>query len=86
MATQWRRHLPWKRLATAAVALLLLSAAALLWILNTEHRIQGDWSNILPVIFLGIEGKYIVTDKAEFNVFSPHLSGYTITSNFGFRF
>jgi hypothetical protein len=50
------------------------------------HLVIGANYNILPVIFLGIEGKYIVIDKAEFNVFSPHLSGYTITSNFGFRF
>ena len=45
------RGIPWKRVMTAIIAILLLSAGALLWILNTEHRIQGDWSTILPIIF-----------------------------------
>jgi hypothetical protein len=52
MATQRRRHLPRKRLVTAVIAILLLCGSALLWILNTEHRIQGDWSNILPIGFI----------------------------------
>ena len=45
------RRIPWKRVMTALIAILLLSAGALLWILNTEHSIQGDWSNVLPILF-----------------------------------
>lgn len=39
-----------------------------------------------PAFFFGIEGKYIITEAANFRVFSPSLDGYAITGSFGFRF
>lgn len=52
MATQaWYKRL-WKRVITASIAILLLIAGALVWILSTEHLIQGDWSTILSVVFV----------------------------------
>ena len=54
MAKQaWYKRL-WKRVITASIAILLLLAGALVWILNTEHLIQGDWSTILPVVFIAL--------------------------------
>jgi len=54
MAKQaWYRRL-WKRVITAITAILLLIAGALVWILNTEHLIQGDWSTILPIVFIAL--------------------------------
>jgi hypothetical protein len=51
MAKQ-QRHLPKARLLVATTSILLLIAAAVIWILNSEHIIRGDWSNIFPIIFL----------------------------------
>src|SRR5260221_3678915 len=48
MAIQRRKLI---RVISAIIAVLLSSAGALLWILNTEHKIQGDWSTILPIPF-----------------------------------
>src|SRR5260370_30886285 len=54
MAKQaWYKRL-WKRVITAIIAILLLIAGAIVWILNTEHIIQGDWSAILPVVFFAL--------------------------------
>src|SRR5260370_38553678 len=54
MAKQaWYKRL-WKRVITAIIAILLLIAGALVWILNTEHLIQGDWSTILPLVFIAL--------------------------------
>jgi len=39
-----------------------------------------------PAFFFGIEGKYIITDAANFKIFSPNLDGYAITGSFGYRF
>lgn len=36
--------------------------------------------------FLGVEGKYISTEKADFVVFKPRFDGYTVTGSFGVRF
>ena len=49
----WYKRL-WKRVITASIAILLLLAGAVVWIVNTEHLIQGDWSTILPVVFLAL--------------------------------
>ena len=47
MAKQaWYKRL-WKRVITAIIAILLFLAGALVWILNAEHIIQGDWSTDL---------------------------------------
>ena len=43
-----------KRVITAIIAIFLVLAGALVWILNTEHIIQGDWSAILPVVFIAL--------------------------------
>jgi hypothetical protein len=51
---QWNKHLPWKRIITAIIAIFLLSAGVFVWILNIEHIIQGDWSNVLPVVFIAL--------------------------------
>src|SRR5260370_30094378 len=54
MAKQaWYKRL-WKRVITASIAILLLLAGALVWILNTERIIQGDWSTILSVVFIAL--------------------------------
>jgi tetratricopeptide (TPR) repeat protein len=51
MAKQaWYKRL-WIRIITFIIAILLLIAGALVWILSTEHLIQGDWSTILSVVF-----------------------------------
>ncbi len=48
------KSIPWKRVITVIIAILLVIAGALVWILNTEHIIQGDWTNILPVVFIAL--------------------------------
>jgi tetratricopeptide (TPR) repeat protein len=51
MAQQAWYKRQWKRVITALIAILLLIVGAVVWILNTEHLIQGDWSTILPIVF-----------------------------------
>lgn len=46
-----RRRFPWMRAIVALVAFLLLSAAAILFILSAGHVITGDWSVVMPIIF-----------------------------------
>src|SRR5260370_28143095 len=54
MAKQaWYKRL-WKSVITVIIAILVLIVGALVWILNTEHLIQGDWSTILPVVFIAL--------------------------------
>jgi tetratricopeptide (TPR) repeat protein len=48
---QSHKHIPWIPAIIAVIAFLLFSTATLLWLLNIEHRIQGDWSNIFPILF-----------------------------------
>src|SRR5260221_6122093 len=48
MAIQRRKLI---RVISAIIAVLALLSAGALWILNTEHKIQGDWSTILPIPF-----------------------------------
>lgn len=45
-----RKH--WIRLIIVAIAILLFAAGAIIWILNIGRVIQGNWSYILPVIFV----------------------------------
>src|SRR5215469_2544944 len=39
------------RVISAIIAVLALLSAGALWIVNTEHKIPGDWSTILPIPF-----------------------------------
>jgi hypothetical protein len=50
------------------------------------HFLAGVNYCFKPDFFFGIEAKYIITDAANFKVFSPTLNGYTITGTFGYRF
>jgi|SRR5579863_1168597 len=40
------------RVITVLIAILLLIIGAVVWTLNSEHRIQGDWSTLLPIVFV----------------------------------
>src|SRR3989442_1010557 len=48
---QGRKRLPWIRVTIASIALLCFAAIALLWILNVEYVIQGNWSVVLSIVF-----------------------------------
>jgi opacity protein-like surface antigen len=50
------------------------------------HLSLGANYNISPAVFIGLEGKYLFTEKADFSVLESRLNGHTITVNFGFRF
>ena len=50
------------------------------------HVVAGAQYAFSRLFFFGIEGKYVTTETARFNVFSPSLNGYAIAGNFGFRF
>ncbi|MBM4140087.1 MAG: porin family protein [Nitrospira sp.] len=51
-----------------------------------SHISLGANFNVSSATFIGIEGKYLFTDKADFKILRSHLDGYTLTANFGFRF
>ena len=42
----------WIRLVIGFIALLCLAAGGLVWVLNAERVISGDWSTILPIVFI----------------------------------
>jgi tetratricopeptide (TPR) repeat protein len=42
----------WIRLVIGLIALVCLIAGGIVWILNTERVISGDWSTILPIVFI----------------------------------
>lgn len=46
----------------------------------------GTNFNVLSNFFVGMQGRYIFTDKVDFNQFSANLNGFTSTINLGFRF
>jgi opacity protein-like surface antigen len=50
------------------------------------HVVVGAQYALSRLFFFGVEGRYIMTEKANFVVFSPRLDGYTVTGSFGFRF
>ena len=51
------------------------------------HILAGANVNITPNVFIGIEGKYIITDEAEFfGVKFSELDGFILTGNIGIRF
>lgn len=56
------------------------------------HIVAGANFDISPTVFLGVEGKYTITDEAEVTLFDGLLSiegdldGLILTANLGFRF
>ena len=52
--TKQKRQIPKVRLLIAAISIFLICVGAVIWILNGEHIIQGDWTNVLPIIFIAL--------------------------------
>lgn len=54
------------------------------------HVVAGATLDINPFMFVGVEGKYLFTEEAEFTVFGvpfeTDLDGFTVTAMVGFRF
>jgi hypothetical protein len=50
--TKQQRHTPKAKLFIATISILSIIAAGVVWILNSEHIIGGDWSNILSISFI----------------------------------
>jgi hypothetical protein len=50
------------------------------------HVVAGTNIDINPTLFLGVEGKYIFTEEAEFFGGKTDFNGFTLTGNFGIRF
>jgi hypothetical protein len=50
------------------------------------HLVAGTNIDLNPTLFVGVEGKYIFTDEAEFFGGKTDLNGLTLTANFGIRF
>ena len=42
----------WMRIIIGLIALLCLVVGGLMWILSLERVLSGDWSTILPVVFV----------------------------------
>ncbi len=49
-----RQHMLRARLTAITISIILVCAAIVIWILSTEHIIQGDWSNTLPIVFTAL--------------------------------
>jgi opacity protein-like surface antigen len=50
------------------------------------HILGGAGVDISNMLFLGLEGKYLFTNKGDFEVLETNLNGYTVTVSLGFRF
>lgn len=50
------------------------------------HLLFGADYNIVSTIFIGIEGKYILTEKAEYNGIKANLNGLATIMRLGLRF
>lgn len=50
------------------------------------HLTAGANLDISRTLFIGLEGNYIFTGKADFKVLETNLNGYIITASLGFRF
>lgn len=50
------------------------------------HFLIGAEYNIIPTIFIGIEGKYIFTEKADFDGVKVNLNGIASIMRLGLRF
>jgi hypothetical protein len=49
---QW--HISKARLIIAIISISLIIVAVGIWILNSEHVVRGDWSNIFSIIFFAL--------------------------------
>jgi hypothetical protein len=50
------------------------------------HIVAGGTMDLLRAFFIGLEGKYIFTDTADFTVKRSRLDGFIISTFLGFRF
>ncbi len=50
------------------------------------HLVAGTNLNVSRRFFVGIEGKYIGTNRGDFDALTATLNGYTFTASLGFRF
>ncbi len=50
------------------------------------HVVVGSHYNISSSLFAGVEGKYVVTEKADFGRLRTSLNGFSVTANVGCRF
>jgi hypothetical protein len=50
--TKQQRRTSKAKLFIATISILLIISAGVIWILNSEHIIGGDWANILSIIFI----------------------------------
>ena len=50
-ASDQHRNISWLRLSIVFIAVLFFLTGALLWILNVGHVIQGNWADVLPILF-----------------------------------
>ncbi len=50
------------------------------------HLIGGANLDISRSLFIGIEGKYVFTSRADFGSLKTDLNGYTVTAGLGYRF
>lgn len=50
------------------------------------HAIVGGEFGVGSDVYLGVEGKFILTDEADFGPVSVDLNGFMITGNIGYRF
>lgn len=52
--TKQKRQIPKARLLIAAISITLICVSVVIWILNIEHIIRGEWANVLPIIFIAL--------------------------------
>ncbi len=50
------------------------------------HVAAGSYYNISSSLFAGVEGKYVVTEEADFGRLRTSLNGFSVTANVGCRF
>lgn len=50
------------------------------------HLLAGANLDISRSLFIGMEGKYIFTGRADFGSLKTDLNGYTVTAGLGYRF
>lgn len=50
------------------------------------HLLMGANLNVWSPVFVGIEGKYLFVEQAQFDGQEVDLDGFTVTAKFGFRF
>lgn len=50
------------------------------------HIVAGANVDLFSGFYAGLEGKYLVTERADFLLFTSRLSGYSLRASLGFRF